>query len=118
MHQFEVVRENIRRFQGNVHTNDIYKDPHRVANALVWFTAWHARIVETIVEYEIAYHTKLDEVLSREDVKSVAMAEVRAKTTKEYGEWQKAKGLEKSVTELIRSLKYWIRTREEEYKNS
>lgn len=111
---FEELKKQIRVVQ----EKEIRKDPHRIADALVYFSSWHATLTEELVDYEMAYNEKLDALLGSETTTSVSHAEVKAKTTKEYRKWQKAKALEKSLIEVIRSLKYWIRTREEEYKQS
>jgi len=76
---FEELKKQIRIVQ----EKEIRKDPHRIADALVYFSSWHATLTEDLVDYEMEYNNMLDRLLGSDLVKSVAQAEVKAKTTKE-----------------------------------
>jgi Holliday junction resolvase-like predicted endonuclease len=76
-------------------------------------TVLHARLTSIIAERQHAYLVKLDETMTDNDL-SVSKAEVKAKASKEYGEYLEAINLEKSTIEIIRALKLFIRIRQKE----
>lgn len=49
-----------------------------------------------------------------DEIKSVAKAEVKAQCTDEYRQLQEIKGYQSLVTEMIRGLKYYCRSLEDE----
>jgi hypothetical protein len=108
------IRDTIKLFQAEVRDTDLM--PERAAEILAKSSALFGNINDTIRERGMIYNKKLLEVLDSE--KSVAKAKVIAETTEEYNSYLEAKNTKEALLELIRSLKYFLRAKEEEFKTS
>ena len=85
----------------------------RANQILVELSALQGNINQTILNREMKYNTKKLELLKEKGV--VAKAEVVAKTTDEYKNWQEAKHYSELVVDLCRALKYFIKSQGDEY---
>ena len=106
---FDEILKQIER----VKNEEVRSNPSRIADALVWFSSMYASMTEQLVDLELGYNRELVAQLQA-DI-SVAKAEAIAKTSTAYRDYLKGKQLEKALIEVIRSLKYWIRVKEDEY---
>jgi len=89
----------------------------RASEMLVELSAYMANVVEEIRDATVQYNHRLSELLD-EPKMTVNKAEIKVKTMPEWERLEKAKGLEKTMTEVIRSLKVFIRVRGDEYEVS
>lgn len=90
--------------------------PDTIANELVLLSAtlWHAG--NKILEAEQAYNRAW--IIKREDCATDTACTNFMKTTREYEALQKAKYAEKSIIQLMQSLKKLLRSREMEWQNT
>lgn len=88
--------------------------PQTASQYLVELSAYFGNISEEIQKREFDYNTALLEIIKR-DKMTVARAKIEAQVSAEYRELQTAKGQKEMVLELIRSLKYLLRTMADEY---
>lgn len=90
--------------------------PMRAAEILVEMTALMSNVNKELLEREMAYKKKLHEYL--EVGKSAAYARITAEITQEYYDYRVAQNVKQLVVELVRSLKSFSRTLEEEMRLS
>jgi hypothetical protein len=90
--------------------------PDEASKILVELSAlWgnvNTKLIEALMEYN---KVKLDYL---KEIKSVARAVVSAETSVEYQWYQEVKGFSELIKEMTRSLKYYIRSCEDEYHNN
>lgn len=84
-------------------STEIVDDPDTLSKYLVFMTAHLWKYGKKTVEAEIAYAKKWDEIRRGEETDG--RATMLAKMVQEYHDWQMAKVNEKTITELIRSIK-------------
>lgn len=108
------IRDIIKNFQTEIRNTDL--QPERAAEILSKSAALFGNVNDVIRERSMIYNKKLLEILGNE--KSVAKAKVIAETTPEFESYLEAKGTKEALLELIRSLKYFLKAKEEEYKTS
>lgn len=104
------------REQINGYRDELLKDlqPDRASEILKEMSALMGNISDEILKNEVAYNKVLLECLKNE--KSANKAKITADITEEYINLKTARNTEKNATEMIRSLKYFIRQKEEEYR--
>jgi len=106
------VRGIIKDFQREIRDTDLL--PERASEILAKSAALMVNVNDEIRERAMIYNKKLLEILDQEN-KSVAKARVIAETTQEYEDYLEAKNTKEALLELIRSLKYFLRAKEEEF---
>lgn len=107
----KTLREMITEYQDEVASkNELY--PERAAKILTELSALIGNIGDRIRETEIAYNKKLLECYDQEE--KANRAKIVAETSKEYEDKLIAKNVERVAMELIRSLKYYLRSKSEE----
>lgn len=108
------TRDIIKAFQIEIRDSDLQVD--RAADILTKSAALFGIVNDTIRERGMIYNKKLLEILDNE--KSVAKAKVIAETTEEYNNFLEAKNTKEGLLELIRSLKYFLNAKKDEYNTS
>lgn len=108
----KTIRELINDYQSEVLRGNLL--PGRASEILVDLSALIGNILDRITETDMAYNKVL---LNHYDSQKTAnRAKIMAGTTKEYQEMKDARNAEKVAMELIRSLKYFLKAKEDEYK--
>jgi len=87
--------------------------PERAAELLTKLSALLGNILNEITRRDMEYNKILLEFLKNE--KSANRAKIVAGTTEEYKTMRDARNAEKVAIELIRSLKYYLNTKSDEY---
>lgn len=104
------VRDLINQRQIECRSGDLM--PARAGEVMVELSSLLGNINNEILEREIAYNKKLLECLDKE--KTANKAKIIAETSDEYRLMREAKNAEKVALEIIRSLKYYLRVKEDE----
>jgi len=107
------IRERIQFYQGEILKGNLL--PQRAAEMLTETAALLGNLADLITERDIAYNRVLLGYLESE--KTANRAKIKADITQEYKEMKEARNTEKVAIELMRSLKYFLKSREEEYKS-
>lgn len=93
----------------------------RLAEILVELSALSGNVADRVVEcestYNVIYNLTLDLTENNKPI-TAAKAKIKAMATTEYLELQKAKATEATVTQMIGAIKYLIRVKENEERNS
>lgn len=109
------IRDMVRKLQIEIReTADM--PPHRASEILVELTALYANVIDEVRESEFAYNAVLLSHLDGEEAAN--RAKIRAQNTDAYRRMRLAKDTDKTVVELIRSLKTVVRARQEEMRLS
>ena len=108
------IREHIQSYQTEILSGNLL--PQRSAEILTEISALLGNINEEITLRDMDYNRKLLECFEKE--KSANRAKIVAGTTEEYKSMRDARNAEKTAVELIRSLKYYLKAKEEEYKQA
>jgi len=106
----QTIRELIKDRQNEIRKGNI--SPIRATELVVELSALWGNVNEALLEREIDYNKKLNQILNEGD--TVASSKVKAQITKEYKNYLEAKNLSKLITEMIRGLKFYIRQSEKE----
>lgn len=114
MNQELTIRERISSYQSEILKGNLL--PARAAEILTEMSALLGNINEEITQRDIAYNKVLLDKLESE--KSANKAKIMAGITPEYEAMRVARNTEKVAIEVIRSLKYFLRTQEEELRQS
>ena len=86
--------------------------PHIAAERLVALTALMASLCAEIALKRAKYTQVRVELLNTS--KSAVEAKIRSEATPEFNEWQEREETRKALTEIVRSLKYYLRQQEDE----
>lgn len=105
------IRDMVRRLQLEASQVD-QLTPTRASEVLVALTALYANIRDELRESEFAYNAVLLSHLDAEEAAS--RARIRAQNSDAYRRMRVAKDAEVTVIELIRTLKSYTRTAQEE----
>lgn len=108
------IRERIQSYQSEIIKGNLL--PGRASEILTELSALLGNINEEITLRDMAYNQVLLNFLESE--KTANRAKIKAGTTAEYESMRTARNTEKTAVELIRSLKYYLKAKEEEYKQS
>ena len=88
--------------------------PHIAAERLVALTALMASLGAEIALKRAKYAEVRVNYLNTS--KSAVEAKIRSEATPEFNEWQEREEMRKALIEICRSIKYYLRIQEEEYK--
>lgn len=105
------IRERIANYQSEILAGNLL--PERASEIMTELSALIGNILEEITTREIIYNKKLLEYLENE--KTAVKAKIKAETSFEYENMRTAQNTEKVATELIRSLKYLLKAKSDEY---
>lgn len=111
----QTVRGLVRTIQVEVRdTSDL--QPDRAAELLNQLAALIGNVLDEIREADLAYAEVLLKCLDSDEAAN--RAKIRAETTPEYQRKRAARDLKELSTELIRSLKYFLKSKQDEYQMS
>lgn len=106
------IREIINQYRDKLRdTNTL--TPEVAAKILVELSSLLGNLNEVLLERQMAFNDMKMQCL--DEIKSVAKAVVKAETTKEYRDYQEVKGYIELTKEMIRGLKYYLRSSGDEY---
>jgi len=108
------VRDLIHQMQREIRDTDL--QPDRAAELLTKLTALLGNVSDEIREADMDYAKVL--LLHLESEEAANRAKIRAQTTAEYSRSREARDLKELVVELARSLKYFLKVKEEEMRLS
>lgn len=109
------IREEINRITNEIKSKRDMMTPMIASDRLMELTVWHSSLTAHISEFQFKYNKKLSSILETDEKLPISKAEIIAKASDEYKQLDEALRLEKSLVEIIRSLKIWIKSRAEEY---
>lgn len=101
----------INNYQSEILSGNLL--PNRASEMLTEISALLGNINDEITKRDMEYNQVLLECLEKE--KSANKAKIVAGTTESYKSMRDARNTEKVATEIIRSLKYYLKAKEEEY---
>ena len=104
------IRDMIHEMQTEVRDSDLL--PGRAAELLTKLTALMGNTNDEIREADHAYAVVLLQFLAADEAAN--RAKIRAETTTQYLRKREARDTKELVIELVRSLKYFLRAKEEE----
>lgn len=104
------VRDLVHAMQKEIRDTEL--QPSRAAELLTKLTALLGNCSDEIREADMAYNGVLLKHLEGEEAAN--RAKIRAQTTPEYARAREAKDTRELVIELVRSLKYFLKSAEEE----
>jgi hypothetical protein len=104
------VRSLVRDMQVEIRDTDL--QPDRAAELLTRLTALLGNVNDEIRQADHDYANHLLMCMSSEDAAN--RAKIRAETSVEYLRKREARDTKELVVELVRSLKYFLRSKEEE----
>ena len=108
------VRELVGQMQREVRDTDL--QPSRAAELLAKLTALLGNVNAEVREADMAFNVELLKCLQTDE--KANRARIRAETTPEYSRKREARDTKELVVELVRSLKYVLRSAEEEMRLS
>ena len=88
--------------------------PDEAAGYLTKLSALYGSVLEEISKKEATYLNVLR--LAYDSTEKANRAKILAMNDPSYQDWQIARNYEKLTLELIRSIKFFLKTREQEYK--
>ena len=109
------VRDMIHAYQREIRDEPDLQ-PDRGADILLKLAALYGSVLDEIRKADAEYSKVLLEMLELE--KTGIRAKIRAETSPEYQRKREAIDAKELALELIRSLKYWIKSKAEEYQMS
>ena len=110
------IRDSIRKILSDTWANNDMQ-PMEASDKLIKLSAMLGNVGDAIVQYERSYaRIKIDKML--EDTKMpTSKVEILCQDTDQYQQLREAKELQRAMIEAIRSLKVFIRVREDEFQN-
>ena len=93
-------------------------NPAYLSEKLIDISALYANLTQHIAELENQYFKVLNMAMEKEDKMSSVKAKIMANAGDEYLKFRKAQMLEKALIEEIRSIKIYIRIRQNEFSAS
>jgi hypothetical protein len=108
------VRDLVRGMQSEIRETDL--QPERACVLLARLTALLGNCNSEVTDAEIAYNEHLLACLNADEAAN--RAKIRAETSPEYRRKREARDTKELVVELVRSLKYILRSAEEEMRLS
>ncbi|MCK9370811.1 hypothetical protein M0R04_12955 [Candidatus Dojkabacteria bacterium] len=109
------IRELINEYRNKL-VDASSLSPDVASRTLVELTALIGNLNEEILKRKIAFNDK--KLAYMIEIKSVAKAQVMAETSPEYIAYEEVKMSLDLMKEMIRGLKYYLRSQEDEYKLS
>ena len=92
--------------------------PQDASQKLVQLSVLYSSLSTELANAAYWYNLKLKQVMDDQEKKNVAAAKIEAQASREFDNLLKLQALEKSMVEIIRSLKLLIRVSEKDYQFS
>lgn len=105
------IRQIVQDIQTELANGNL--EPDRASEILVTLTAVLGNITDEILLRDVEYNKILLGLYDSE--KTANRAKIKAEVSPEYIAKQEARNTKEKVIEMIRSLKYYLRTKQEEY---
>lgn len=105
------VRELVKSFQLEIRDAELL--PDRAAELLMQLASLVGNVNDEIREADAEYAGLLLRCLESEE--KANRARIRAETSAEYRRKREARDTKELITELVRSLKYYLRAKQDEY---
>lgn len=106
----KTVRDLIKDIQGEVRSTELH--PERASELLNQLSSLLGNVNDQLKDKQMDYNKALLVII--EDSKTVAKARLVGETTQEYEELLSIKGTKELVLEMIRSLKYYLKSKYDE----
>lgn len=106
------IREIVLDAQNRVHSTSLL--PDEAVELLKTLSSVYGNVLDEIQTKELAYNHILLAELDKE--KTASKAKIKAEVSPEYQDFLKAKNTEKLLIKLLSSLKTFIRSKEQEYR--
>lgn len=90
--------------------------PQEIAQESIELSSLWASVNKEIIDRKMRYNSVLKNNL--EQYGKAALAKIHSESTEEYRAWLEAEAYSKSVQELIRTTKRYVRLMEEEYRET
>ena len=113
----KTIRELINDIQNELFTSGDLLEPVIASKKAVELSALYSRVVKELVEREIIYKKKLEEIHLANKDKSASYAKIRAEATTEFAEWREMDSNLRAISEMNRSLKRFQDANREDYFN-
>ena len=110
----KTVRDHIKDIQNEIRTNDF--DPNRASEMLSMLSSLLGNVNDQLKDIQMSYNRKLMAIMKTAN--SVSGAKLEAETTNEFEQLLDIKGTKELVLEMIRSMKYYLKAKMEEYKET
>jgi hypothetical protein len=110
----KTIRQRIESYQSEISAGNLM--PQRAAEILVEISALLGNINNEIVTRDIAYNKVLLDCYNTQE--SANRAKIVAGTLPEYEAMRQAKNTKEAAVDLERSLKYFLKASEEEFRAS
>lgn len=108
------IRDLITGYQNELAKGDLL--PERAADILTELSALVGNCLEEIRKWDLAYNQKLLACYEQEE--KANRAKIKAQVSEEYQNLRIAKDTYVLVTEMIKSLKYYLKAKEQEYRST
>lgn len=118
MEKEKTISEMIWEKINEIGLNKAEYDPYKLSEDLIYLSALYGNLTQHIAEMESGYHKLLQLTLETHPDIKFNRAESICKASEEYLKYRKALALEKSLVESIRSIKKFIKLREQEQQQS
>ena len=115
MNKEKTIRDEVIEIQNELFAVGDLLEPVVASVKAIKLSALHSRVVRELVEREIIYKRKLEEIYLANSEKSVSYAKLRAEATTEFASWKEAEGNLRAIQEMSRSLKRFQRASQEDY---
>lgn len=108
------IRDLLKKRQFELKDGDL--PPSRAAEILVELSSLYGNVLDEVTNREMEFNKVMQENLLEH--KAATKARIAAETTDEYRSLLIAKNAEKLCVEMTRSLKYYLKSKEQEYKEA
>lgn len=105
------LRERLNNYQNEILQGDL--PPQRAAEILTYLSSLYGNILDEVQRRQMKYNKRIMEIYDQEQ--KANRAKIKAETTKEYKKLLEARNADKLCQELIRSLKYYLKSKSSEW---
>ncbi len=110
----KTLRDMISEYQNELATGDLM--PERAATILKEISALYGNVLDEVRKRQMEYNRVLKDVYDEEP--KANRAKLKAEITPEFEAYLKARDTDKLTLEMIRALKYFLRAKEQEYREA
>jgi len=109
------IRQIIQETSDELRTQIDLLEPPAASRKLIELSALYSSLNRHCAEKDYAYRLKLKEVMDSQEKRNIAQAKIDAESTVEYKELNEVLNERKSLEDLIRSLKLFIKANQTDY---